>query len=78
MKLLARRWDLVDMEMDDLAPLVDLRFKLIQSLPEDSKECIRASIIEQIGLAIVVTSSSSEDGENDVQIVEPLECLTKV
>jgi len=48
------------METDGLAPLIDPRL---------------VSIIEQMdsfSLAAVVTSSSSEDGENDVQIVEPI------
>ena len=60
-----------------LAPLVDPRFKLIQSLSEYSKECIRASIIEQkdsFSLAAVVTPSGSEDEvENKVQVVEPVQ-----
>ena len=81
---IARRWDLEQLETSDpmvLAPLVDPRFKLIQSLSKDSKECIRVSIIEQMdsfSLAAAVTPSGSEDEvENEVQVVEPAQKKTK-
>ena len=81
---IARRWDLEQLETSDpmvLAPLVDPRFKLIQSLSEDSKECIRASIIEQMdsfSLAAAMTPSGSEDEvENEVQVVEPAQKKAK-
>ena len=81
---IARRWDLEQLETSDpmvLAPLVDPRFKLIPSLSEDSKECIRASIIEQMdsfSLATAVTPSGSEDEvENEVQVVEPVQKKAK-
>ena len=72
---ISRRWDLKHLEISDpfvLAPIVDLRFKLIQSLSEDDKVCIKANIIEQMNSFSmpVVTHSGSEDEVEPMEVVE--------
>ena len=61
---ITRRWSLDQLDTNNpmvLAPLVDLRFKLIQSLPEHDKEVIKAKIIDQMNSFTAVTPSCHHD-----------------
>ena len=79
---ISRRWNLKQQETSDpfvLSPIVDPRFKLIQSLSEGDKVCIKANIIEQINSFCMpaITYSGSKDEAEPMEMAEVSEPVQK-
>jgi len=77
---ITRRWSLDQLDTNDpmvLAPLVDPRFKLIQSLPEHDKEVIKAKIVDQMNSFTAVTPSCHDDEVEPIAASEDSEPVQK-